>query len=64
MDQAKFDKFIADLGYTVDDLFAERNRYYQKRNRATGIGNEPASFNNEPASVDYVEGNQPDNIPY
>jgi hypothetical protein len=67
MDQAKFDKFIAGLGYTVDDLLAERNRYYQKRNRATGIGNEPASFDsfdNEPASVDYVEGNQPDNIPY
>lgn len=64
MDQAKFDKFIAGLGYTVDDLLGERTRYYQKRNRATGIGNEPASFNNEPASVDYVEGNQPDNIPY
>jgi hypothetical protein len=37
MDQAKFDKFIAGLGYTVDDLLAERNRYYQKRNRATGL---------------------------
>lgn len=43
MDQAKFDKFIAGLGYTVDDLLAERNRYYQKRNRSKGIGNEAAS---------------------
>lgn len=65
MNQAKFDKFIADLGYTIDDLLGERTRYYQKRNQATGIGNEPAEFvSDESASPDYSESNEPDGIPY